>query len=842
MSNFSFLQPAFGFLLLAIPLLWFFPRRVRSYTHAAIRSGVFALAIAALMQPVLMSQRAKEHHAIIIDQSASLSDSARATSTQVAEQVAALAQSKGGVTIVELGGTGGVESGVNDAVKTLRLPEDAGSPLGDALALGAQSIPFGVGGSVTVISDGMSTDRRWGRSVAQLIEREIPVHAYDLGASNTDAFLGSLNVSNARPGEMVRVGTDVIGDGKNLRIVLRQNDATLAESEPFDSEGRTHVVVEFEAEEVGFVDFTAELLVPGGVDSDVSNNILSGVAAIQDPLQVLYLSDLVGDPVARASELLGDGFEVSTVDPSALDADFNFAAYDIVILDDLPARQIDLEVQENISRAVREEGLGLMHSGGESAFGDGGYDGTPLGDLFPVSMSSEDEKSDPSVGLVLIVDSSGSMAGTRIELAKQIARIAVRRMQPHDRVGIVEFYGAKHWAIPLQSASNKIEIDRAIGRMQAIGGTVLFPAIQEAYYGLLNVNTRYKHVVMITDAGVEDDNYEGMLRQMAKDNINVSTILVGSSGHNMIMSDLANWGRGRFYSVADQFSLVELILKEPSTKKPPQYKSGIFEVKTNAGAGWFGDVDRADIPNLAGYVQVEPRDGAEVLLELSGAGHPLLTSWRYGLGRVTTFMSEPFGAGTSDWRNWDDYGELLSRVTARTANDGMPYALSLTRRGDRLTLTANATDASNFVAPTAYRVDEAGERINEEAELFFVERAPGLFEADFAALADDAVRVEVVASGRKGLQRIADPARSDVFGETQVDPANALDLGALAARTGGIALHDTPEGDWALTAGSGELSFVMTRLWPFFLLAALALYLFDLVYRRWPSKRTRVHS
>ena len=62
---------------------------------------------------------------------------------------------------------------------------------------------------------------------------------------------------------MVRVGVDVLGEGRNLRIVLNQNDQVLAESEPFDSEGRTHIVVEFEAEEVGFVDFTAELMVPG---------------------------------------------------------------------------------------------------------------------------------------------------------------------------------------------------------------------------------------------------------------------------------------------------------------------------------------------------------------------------------------------------------------------------------------------------------------------------------------------------------------------------------------------------------------------------------------------------
>ena len=104
--------------------------------------------------------------------------------------------------------------------------------------------------------------------------------------------------------------------------------------------------------------------------------------------------------------------------------------------------------------------------------------------------------------------------------------------------------GNKHWAVPMQPATNKIEIDRAIGRMKAIGGTVLYPAIQEAYFGLQNVNARYKHIVVITDAGVEDSNYEAMLRHIAKDRITVSTILVGQGGHNQIMSDLANWGRG----------------------------------------------------------------------------------------------------------------------------------------------------------------------------------------------------------------------------------------------------------------------------------------------------------
>ena len=50
----------------------------------------------------------------------------------------------------------------------------------------------------------------------------------------------------------------------------------------------------------------------------------------------------------------------------------------------------------------------------------------------------------------------------RVQLAKECARLAIRRLLPHDKVGIVEFYGSKRRAAPLQSASNTIELTRAL--------------------------------------------------------------------------------------------------------------------------------------------------------------------------------------------------------------------------------------------------------------------------------------------------------------------------------------------------------------------------------------------
>ena len=838
----SFLQPVMALFFLAVPLVWFLPSRPR-VVHGVIRTVVLALAILALMQPVLVRSAVEQHHAIVLDQSESLPSGERDGAVAVAGDLLARLGTGQSATVVQIGG--GEPVSLDAEVEWMRSgdvgssPVHGGSPLGDALELAAQSIPAGLGGSVMLISDGRSTDRHWGRPLGQLLERDIPVHTVQLRPQD-DPFLVNLQSSTARPGESVRVSVDVVGAGSGLEVVLTSGAETLGSAGPVDCESRCPVAIEFEAEQAGFLDITAELRVSAGADGDLHNNRIDGVVAVQDPLRVLYVGDRQQGAVDRLGSLLGIGFDLNAMPADSLGDDFAFADYDIVMLDDAPARLLAEDSQRRLAAAIQSNGVGLLASGGGAAFADGGYHGTPVADVLPVEITGEEEKIDPSVGLAIIIDTSGSMAGTRIELAKQIARIAVRRLQPHDRIGIVEFYGAKHWAVPMQPASNKIEIDRAIGRMKAIGGTILYPAIQEAYYGLKNVNTRYKHILLITDAGVEDSNYERMVRRISKDNINVSSILVGQGGHNLIMADIANWGQGRFYSVGDQFSLVELVLKQPSTRKPPRYKRGVFEVTALGGLGWWGGADPL-VPELLGYAEVEPRDGAETLLEENAGQDPILASWHYGLGRVTALMTEPVGEGTGRWRDWPDYGSFLGRLLARTAADNPPFRVTLVRRRHMLALTAERTSHDVELFPRAELVDAQGESLTSPIE--FKENAPGLFEAEIAYPSREAARVEVTTSqarANQSAQRVALPPASDIAKETQVDPATALDLGRLAERTGGVHLASVdgtppsgPVGEW-LAGNQGELSYVVTRLWPLLLLLALVAYLGELLYRRWP--------
>src|SRR5690606_6247224 len=146
--------------------------------------------------------------------------------------------------------------------------------------------------------------------------------------------------------------------------------------------------------------------------------------------------------------------------------------------------QLPESFQRHLAQSVRRHGTGVFYGGAQAAFARGGYSDATLAHLLPVEFPPREEERDPGVAVAIVVDTSSSMTGDRIDLAKQVARLAVKRLKPSDRVGIVEFYGAKTWAVPMQPAQDRIGIDRAIGRMQAIGATVLYPAIEEAYYGV----------------------------------------------------------------------------------------------------------------------------------------------------------------------------------------------------------------------------------------------------------------------------------------------------------------------------------------------------------------------
>ena len=831
----SWLHPSFLWLLLALPLAAFLPRGRRDPGQRGLRVLVFAALVVALARPVQVEEDRRAHQVFVVDASPSAVQGAAAL-----ESAAAMARAlpdDARASLVVFGGEDAViPPGVAadfDLQRALPAARD-GSPLGVALAAGAAEVPAGSRGALTILSDARATDRRWGRAVQELQERGLPVHGLALDSPGDDVYpVRLLALQPLRVGHGGRLAAEVFGVAARCDLRLDGPDGELARLEGVRLDGLTTAVLELEPGEVGFLELSLQVEVTAGANARADNDQLRTTVAVDEPRRVLYLGERVRGGRSSLARLAGAGFQVEAWDGQRLSAE-TLASYDLAVLDDLPRETLGDDSMASLARAVEGEGLGLLASGGKASFGPGGYHDTPVAELLPVEFIQKEEKRDPSTSLVVIIDTSGSMGGNRVQLAKEVARLAIRRLLPHDKVGLVEFYGAKRWAAPIQPASNSIEIERALNRLDAGGGTVILPAIEEAFYGLKNVQTRYKHVLILTDGGVETGAFEPLLRRMAADGINISTVLIGPEAHSEFLVTLANWGKGRFYSVPNRFNLPEILLKQPASSKLPAYRPGVHQVRARGGASWWGDLDAGDVPELAGYVETRERPGAQVLVETVEGAHPVLASWRYGLGRVTAFTSEPSGPGTEPWADWPEAGAFWARVLERTASDlREPYEYELRREGNALVLSARRDDP-RAGAPRAQRLTGA-----EPVELEFRRRAPDRFEARLQA--DPAEELRLVAEASAGglgvRRRLVSPAFADRLDEHRVPPQEALDLAALSASTGGEARPFAQATDFLPAAAGGTRALRLVPLWPWFVLLALGLYLVELAYRRRPQGR-----
>ncbi len=835
MLGITFLSPMWLHLAIALPLLWVMPRPVRDRVHGALRILVMLFLIFAIAQPVSFETSDEAWHVVVLDGSSAAVEAD--TGPSIAGSIGRAVDAPDRAILVR--GPRAPEGEALDGVfdRIVRVTDERSTvPLGAMLAAAGRAIPEGARGSITLISDGLATDRRWGPAVQDLQVRGIPVHTVLLASASGILALRGVDLPEiARVGHVARIGVraEVPASGAVAQLVDAEGRELARTTIPAGSE---RGVLAFEPEHAGVLEAELRLLGAGGAYVPVEANHRAVRLAVQEPLRVAYVGERMVEGGPQLGALLGAGFEIASSAPPVPLRNVLLRS-DVLVIDDAAAERIPEDVQKEILQSVERDRLGLVMTGGRGAFGAGGWHGQPLTEALPIEMVQKEEKRDPSTTLVVIIDTSGSMGGNRVQLAKEVARLAIRRLLPHDKVGIVEFYGAKRWAAPIQPASNAIEIQRALNRLNAGGGTVIMPAIEEAFYGLQNVRTRYKHVLVLTDGGVEQGAFEPLLRRMADKGITVSTVLVGPGMHSEFLVNLANWGKGRFYGVPNRFNLPEIILKQPASAHLPSWRPGEHIVTTRGPAGWWEDIDRAAVPPLAGYVEARARPGADVLLEVAATKHPVLATWRHGLGRVTTLLTEPTGPGTATWRDWNDYGTWLGRVLARTAAERrLPFRATARRDDDSVVLTVRSEDQRvvHLLVNLPGEDDQymVSAKVQAEADGAWTPvplrlRAPGLWTARVPAA--DAFRVW---SARGELLVVPE---DDVVPASQVDPLHGLDLARLAELTGGDALDVSRPSSLGLSVGGGDAPVGVVPLWPWCFLLVLLFFFADIAWRRRPS-------
>lgn len=531
--------------------------------------------------------------------------------------------------------------------------------------------------------------------------------------------------------------------------------------------------------------------------------------------------------------------------------------YELLALSNVPATALSQRQMELARTYVQDLGGGFMMLGGDQSFGLGGYYKTVLEEILPVRSDFEKEKEKPSLGMVLVIDKSGSMGGDKMEMAKEAAKSAAELLGPRDQLGVIAFDGDYYVVSEFQSAANKARIIDDISRIEAGGGTTMYPAMEEAYNILQGSTAKLKHVIMLTDGISSPGDFEGMAQQMVSSRMTCSCVAVGEGSDIKLLEDIARIGQGRYFEATDPATLPQIFAKETMTASKSAINEQPFVPQVIRPTPALGDIDFETAPFLLGYVVTRPKATCEFILATE-AGDPLLCWWRYGLGTTVAFTSDAKSRWGAEWLTWPGYSKFWAQVVRQSMrkNDVKGVIVDVKQERRRATVTLDAIDPTGkFLNQAETEVTVIDPQLGQR-KLEMKQTAPGRYVAEFDTNASGAYHMNL-SQKTAGGTLLHQQTRGLIVGypdELRLRPTNEELLKSLAAATGGrfdprpedlFAEPALPTGSPGLGTTSANTQRTVPRstpLWPYLVSVAILLFVLDVALRRidfslwWPRR------
>lgn len=567
---------------------------------------------------------------------------------------------------------------------------------------------------LVIITDGLETrgDALAARNV--LNSENISTLIYDIGGGiKSEAGIREISLPqyvNINMSYDVTVIVDSIGSGQaDLR--LYRGTALVLNERVTLKDGENRFVFTDIAQSGGGVTYRAEI-VPQD-DTFYQNNTVYGYCYAENLPSVLVVGS--GASAENMRNLLAASqLSVETAETSALPSSYDaLTAYDAVVLADVPYSEMNESFIDALDNFVKYSGGGLIVTGGENAYGPGGYEDTPLEDMLPVEMSVKTQSEEPDLAMIMVIDRSGSMADNSqgvscMDIAKEAAIRGINEMDPEDKVGVIAFDSAAQWVVELEEIGSNMEsIENAIGTIQAGGGTSILPALRMACTKLADTDSKLKHIILLTDGQAETDGYSNLLRQAREDGITISTIAVGQAADTNLLQYIAEEGRGRYY-FADRYSRLPEIFVYETTIAGKDYLNNEDFYPTAADPSEITEnID--SVPVLHGYVSTTAKPRADVVLQ-SDREEPVLAVWQYGLGRAAAWTSDVSGQWSGDWLSSREGTDILRNLISYSMRSNIMYDIEVTGEasGGVSEVTAKIPVNKNTTAVKATVVTEDG--------------------------------------------------------------------------------------------------------------------------------------
>ena len=576
-------------------------------------------------------------------------------------------------------------------------------------------------------------------------------------------------------------------------------------------------------------------------DTFKDNNAFSVTVDVPGRPTVLYIE---GQP-QRASYLMSalnaQQFDVDLRPAAAFPASLReLERYDFVIVSDVPHEAFPLPAEELVERYVRDLGGGFLFAGGEAGYGLGGWAHSTIERLLPVRMDAEHRKEMPGVAMALVIDRSGSMTGLPMEMAKAACKATLSTLQGDDLLEVIAFDSTPVRYVKMQPSRYRSRIQNDIQRIQPGGGTEIFSSLDMAYQDLSVVQARKKHVILLTDGQAPTQGIKDLVQAMLSEAITVTTVGLGEGSNQDLLRMIADTGGGRFHAVPDPNSLPKIFTRETELIAQQAAVEDWFPVQQAAPADFLKGIAINAAPLLHGYVATQLKPAPAQLILQSERGDPILARWRAGLGWAVAWTSDVKNNWSIDWLRWSGFskfwGQLVRehmRVKHRRELDMKTEMLGSDVHAVVDAFTADERFDNGIVSKLIVTGPGSGANAGRR-EVPMRQTAPGRYEANFPLdqYGSFLLRAEHAKPAENGELKPLAMSYGHVSNPYPREYASFdpdLERLTRAALAGGGSVDPAPA---QVFDPAGQKIVSYRPLWNRFVLAAIVVFLLDLLVRR----------
>lgn len=727
------------------------------------------------------------------------------------------------------------------------VPVTTQTDLAEAIRLGMALFPSGAAKRMVILSDGAQTTGDAVKAAEFAAASGVQIVSVPfISEGGTEALVLAVDApAHLRVGEQF-----------DLNVTIRSDEAMMAAVRIFAGSemvyqgthelrrGTQTLSLPLTADTSGFVRYQVQIM----PEQDIfyQNNQLDAFSQVEGAPSILVVAPQAGDilpggeprPDESASllqVLALTGYNVDVVTPASFPLDLpTLAQYNSAVLVNVPARELGLNQMLALQTYVRDLGGGLVAIGGTTSYGVGGYYGTPLEETLPVDMQIKDEKRRPSLGIVFIIDHSGSMSEMsggveKLELAKEAAARSVELLFPTDRVGVIAFDDTASWVVPMTELDDPGAVINAIGLIRSGGGTDIMAGVRAMAEVFPTDPASVKHVILLTDGGADPTGIPELVQQLfEEDGITFSTVGIGRDAAPFL-DDLAMVGGGRYHFTTDATSIPSIFTEEVSLASRAYIVEESFFPELYNSSPILAGID--EVPPLQGYVASSPKDLAQVIL-ISPKEDPILAVWQYGLGRAVAFTSDATGRWARDWVRWENFPTFWAQAIRYSLGDvqNVSLEMNINSEGESAQLVLDAfSSGGDFL--NGYEIEASIVSPNGEVQsVTLTQVAPGRYTTEFMPTEPGVYLIHFAGTSESGAALAETTGWTLTYSPEYRRLQPDLDLLVrLTTLTGGEVASADPASIFTHDLSGSRAS---RPIWGWLILLAILLLPFDIAVRR----------